>query len=403
MKKGLFFLLLALLLLPQLTIAQSEIEQEYQRWLKPFIDNLSGNKQEVVSKGTTVNDNYVQFADEITINGDVMGDVIVAANKLTIDGDVNGDVIAAAETIEINGSVAGNVRVAATELTINNTIGKNVNVFGGTVILSNNASIGWTFSFLAGQVTIDSPVGGSIYGYGGQVTINNTVGNNVTLFFDEVGQATLSNNASIGGNFNYRGEKTAIIASNAVIKGDAVHKLIPLDILKTKEFLSHAWIYAKIISLFSLLLVGTLLVSLFSKKSRDVTSKLWPQPVPKMLWGFLLLIGVPIAAFIIAITIIGIPLAMIIMGIYIFLAYVSTIFIGLFIGQKILNNRKDKKETPLIWAMMLGVFIFFILANLPYLGWIVSLIGTIWFLGAVWQMKLSYKNIKKKSNEKNLS
>jgi len=405
MKKGLFFLLLALFLFPQLAIAQSDIGQEYQRWFKPFVNTAGGSKKVTVPAGTVVEDNFVRFANEIVIKGDVMGDVIVAANKVTIDGDVNGDVIAAAESIEINGEVTGNIRVAATDVEINGSVGKNVNIFGGTVILSNDASVGWTLSFFAGEVTVDSPVGGNIYGYGGQVTIDNTVGNNVTLFFDEIGQVTIKSNANIDGNFNYRGDKNAVIESGAVIKGDTVHKLIPADILKVRKFLSSAWIYGKIISLFSLLLVGTLLISLFRNKSRKITKNLWPNPVPKMLWGFLLLIGVPIAAIIAAITLIGIPLTLIILGIYIFLTYVSKIFIGLFIGQKLLNiNTKNKKEIPLVWSMMLGVFIYFILTNIPYFGWIISLVGTVWFLGTIWQMILSYKNIKKeKNNEKNLS
>jgi cytoskeletal protein CcmA (bactofilin family) len=403
MKKGLFFLLLTLLLFPQLAIAQSDIGQEYQRWFKPFVNTAGGSEKVTVPAGTVIEDNFVRFANEITIEGDVMGDVIVAANKLTINGDVNGDVIAAAESIEINGEVAGNVRVAATDVIINNTVGKNVNVFGGTVILSDDASVGWTLSFFAGEVTVNSPVGGNIYGYGGQVTINNTVGNNVTLFFDETGQAILKSNAEIDGNFDYRGDKNAVIESNAVIKGNTVHKLIPTNILKARKFLSSAWVYGKIISLFSLLLVGTLLISLFHNKSREITKNLWPNPVPKMLWGFLLLIAVPIATIITAITIIGIPLSLIIIGIYILLVYVSKVFIGIFIGHKLLNI-KDKKEAPLIWTMMLGVFIYFILTNIPYFGWIISLVGTVWFLGTIWKMILTYKNIKKeKINEKNLS
>jgi len=396
----LFFLLLTLLLLPSLAVAQSETEEYYQRFIQPFTESAKQNSDYsiiTVKEGTVIEDNFVRFANEITIDGDVHGDVIVGANTVTVNGEVNGDVIALANIIEINGPVAGNVRVAAGQVTLNNTVGKNVNIFAGQVTISEKALISWSLSFFAGDIDINSPIGGNIYGFGGNVTVNNTVGTNVTLILDETGQVTLKPKAVIGKDFTYRGEKNAVIESGALIKGDTIHKLVSANVLKARKLLSQAWIYSKIIGLFALLLVGTILISLFKKKTQEITQKMWDDPVPKILWGVLLLIATPIAAFLIALTIIGWPLTLMLMAIYIFLLYISKIFIGLLIGQKILVAKKDnknKKEISLIWIMMLGVFIFFVLTNIPYIGWLFSLIGIIWFLGTVWQMILPKKSDK---------
>lgn len=383
MRKGLFFLLLTLLLLPSLALAQSTLEQDYQRYVQPFSDSATGNTTVTVGENAVVNDNFVRFVNTANIDGDVQGDVIIVGNSLTINGKVSGDVIAAADKITINGPVAGNVRVAGGEVVINNTVGKNVNIFAGKATLSKQALVSWSLSFFAGDIEINSPVGGNIYGFGGKVVINNTVGTDVTLTLDELGEVTLMPEAVISGNFSYRGEKNAVIQTGAVINGDTVHKLVSTDIFKARKFLSQAWIYSKIIGLFALLLVGTIIISLFRKKTEAIAQTFEQNPAPKFLWGFLLLIATPLAAFILTLTIIGIPLALMLMAGYIFLLYISKIFIGLIIGQKIL---RIKKKVPLIWTMMLGVFLFFILINIPYVGWIFSLIGTIWFLGTIWQI-----------------
>ncbi len=219
---------------------------------------------------------------------------------------------------------------------------------------------------------------------------------------DELGLATLKENTSISGKFEYRGNKIAAINEQVIIQGDTIHKLLPEKISKAKEFLSSYWIYAKLISLFSLLLIGTLLVSLFEKTSKKIVSELTVFPFNKMVLGLIMLVGIPFTTIIIAITVIGIPLALISMGIYILLYYISPIFIGLFIGNKILNYNNKKTDSPLIWSMFLGTFIFILLINIPYIGGAVSFLGAIWFLGTIAKIIHLHKlSLKGKTNAKN--
>lgn len=386
------FFSLPLILLPSPVSAQSENAPRYEQFIQPLTERLATQygTDVTIKKGEVIEDNFVRFANTVTINGDVHGDVIVAANTVTINGQVSGDVIAAANTITLNGPVTGNVRVAAGDVEINNTVGKNVNILAGQATVTEEASVSWSLSFFAGEMNINSPVGGNIYGYGGDVTLNSSAGSNVTLMLDATGSVTLQSKAAIGGNFQYRSQSSATIQKGAKIKGDTVHKLLPANVLKARLYLARAWIFGKIVSLFSLLLVGTVIVSLFKKKAEVITRAMAEEPSLKMLWGLLWLVAVPLAALLTSLTIIGIPLAIIVMALYFFFVCTSQIFVGLLIGQKILAPRqaegKNQKEVPLIWVMMLGVFLFFIISNAPYIGWIFSFIGTIWFLGTLWKM-----------------
>lgn len=406
MKKKLLFLLpgllvLTLLIAPAVVDAQTKMQDRYGG----FIDMLTntardgGNYDTVkVPAGRVVNDNFVRYAEEIVIDGDISGDLIVGAFELTVNGNVDGDVIAAAETITINGDVAGNVRIAATTVEINGTVGKNANIFGGTILLNESAAIGWTLAFFAGTINVNSFVGGNIYGYGGNVTLNSEVGSNVTILLDELGQVTLESAAEIGGDLTYRSDTDAVISSGATIGGDTVHNMPFADVIGAQQFLKISWLFAKVIGLFSLLLIGTLLVSLLRKKTLEVTSAMWNKPTPTILWGLLILIATPIAAIIISLTIIGIPLAIILIGTYALLIYVSTIFVGVLVGEKMLNaNREEDKRVSIIWTMMLGTFILYVIASVPYVGWIFSLIITTLFLGTVWRLTHTALTTKKES------
>jgi len=354
----------------------------------------------IVPAGETIEDNFVRFGNEIIIDGTVNGDVIVGANTITINGDVAGDILAvAANAITINGQVTGNVRIAGNFIEINNTVGKNVNIAAKTARLSKNASVGWTLSFVVNSLAVNGPVGGNIYGYGNNVTLNNSIGNNVTLFLGETGQATLMPETIISGSFNYSGSKNAIIQSGAEIKGDTVHQLIPQYIESYRKFLSRSWLFTKIIHLFSVLLIGVIIVTLFKKIVNQVTHTMWAEPGKSMLWGIACLIVTPLVIVLVSITIIGIPLALISFVVYLILLYLAQIFVGTLIGQKLIGflgqKKKDEKnKPPLIWAMMLGTVIFTILVNIPYLGFLIGLIGTIWFLGALWEIALNKKVIK---------
>lgn len=374
MKKIIFPSLLFLFLsLPIVVFAQTSA----------FPQNISVAKDEVI------NDNYIRAANTIDINGTINGDAIMAANTITINGNVAGDVIAAASVININGEVGGNVRVVAMTIQINNKIGRNLNAFGNTVTLTKNSSIGWSLVFAASQIKIDSPVNGKIWGIGSQVTLANSVGTNVDINLGEEGVLTLTPEAKIKGDLNYSGTKDAVIQKGAQVIGETTHKPIPVELSKTEKFFSRNWIFLRVIGLFGILLVGVVIISLAKDKTKKITSVMWQQPAKIMLFGLIYLIVIPIALVLLIFTIIGGPLSLIGFCLYLIAVYIARIFTGTLIGQKIfeyIGKRKmepEKKEINLIWPMILGTFILFILTSLPYVGWLFGLFAVIWALGGL--------------------
>ena len=99
--------------------------------------------------------------------------------------------------------------------------------------------------------------------------------------------------------------------------------------------------------------------------------------------GLVCLIVVPIALIILAITMIGLPLALILGALFAILLYVVKIFVGVYLGEKALRLFNKKLPIPLIWSMIAGLVIIYILFLLPFIGWLIKLAVMLWGLGVL--------------------
>ncbi len=394
MHKRLLFLCLLVITatLPGLVQAQENVYNETVR----------------VPEQTVINDNFFRMGNTVTIDGSVNGDVITAGNTVTINGAVAGDVLAAGSTVTINGPVSGNVRVVAGDVTINSTIGKNVSVAAGTLTVNADAAIGWTLSFAGQTINIAGDVSGNVYSFAQSVAISSTVGNNTTLFLGNNGQVQLQDNAIVKGNFEYHSKQAADLSEKATVQGTITQKS---PVWQTRETFSIPWVYTSLVSLFSLLLVGTVIVSLMPRAVKQVTGNMRLNPLTKGLWGLLALIIIPLVCFVLLFTIIGIPLAIIIAAFYAIALYSSMIFTGTVAGQYILKlfNQKKEKNKPLatvsmIWVMMLGTTILVLLTKVPILGGLIALASMVWFLGSLFTIFKNYLAAKQhaKTQQKNI-
>jgi len=340
-----------------------------------------------------INDNFVQAGETVDINGTINGDIIVAGGTVNINSTVQGDVIAVGGSVRVRGDIAGNVRVGGGNVEINANVGKNATVFGGTVTVSNDTTIGWSLAFGAGTAEIRGNISGHVSGGAEQTVIAAVVGGNTTIHSGQEGVITVTPPAIIKGDLTYRGEKAPTVKEGAEVQGDIIQKAAVLPSVSKGDLLSFLGIsslFFKLVKLFGLLVVGLVIVSLFKKGSTAVIEQMKNEPAKSIGWGIVYLILTPIIVFLLLITIIGAPLALIIGALYFILLYVSKVFFGLMLGYWILLYfKKDRKgkAVPLMGAMILGIVIFSLLTFIPYLGWLVSLAGIVWALGALVEIK----------------
>ena len=121
MKKIVFFIILAVIIIPSVVLART-----YQ-------ENITVRDNEVVDR------NFIRAGRNIDIAGQVEGDVIVAGVDICISGKVGGDVIAVGNTIKISGEVTGNVRVVGGDVIIDAKIGSGTSKLSSVTIICEKA------------------------------------------------------------------------------------------------------------------------------------------------------------------------------------------------------------------------------------------------------------------------
>lgn len=367
-----------------------------------FLSSINGalaednNGNVYIDKGEVIEKNFFQAGGTIDFNGQAEKDVIVTGGTINIQGSVKGDVLASGGIIRIDGDVEGNVRMAGGTLEINGKVGKNVNVFGGTVIIGENSEIAWDVLVFAGNIEIRGKILGNIKGGGGNVIIAGEIGGDVDLKVDgDKGNLILYPEALIKGNLNYTSSKELEIREGAEVMGEITYNPIVKSITSIKQDfgayfskgLGTFLFVVKIISLLGLLIIGLIIILLARKTSRSIGEIMTEKPWASIGRGLVYLIVTPVVLLLVSITIIGLPLSAIGLIIYLILLYVSKIFVGLVLGQKILRWVSKKKEVSPVWSMILGVIVFSVITSIPFVGWIISILGICLALGAIVEIK----------------
>ncbi|MFH1187498.1 MAG: hypothetical protein V1688_01395, partial [bacterium] len=153
-----------------------------------------------------------------------------------------------------------------------------------------------------------------------------------------------------------------------------------------------------IISIFSALIIGLIIVSLFKEQALKITKKMTEHPFSSFAWGFVYLIIIPIISFIFLIFIVTIPLTVLMMIFYGIALYLTNIFVAILLGSKILkfSKKPENKEvvqagegeaktekSALMKTMIVGVIVYVLIINIPVIGWSVRILAAIWALGAI--------------------
>lgn len=338
-----------------------------------------------VAKDQTIEGNLYAAGASITVDGTVTGDVICAGQSVNINGTVEGDVICvAAQAVNINGAVNGSVRAAGNSININGQVARNVMAFGAAVSLGREASVGWDMLIGAATGEIRGKVGRDLYGGASAVTIAGEVGKDVRLKMDsqkpDKSGLTIIDEAKIGGNVVYTDKNEALIAGNAVIAGEITRNQPKL----AKEKTVMAWAWGRLYSIFSALVIGLVLISLWGKQIKKLTDNMLDKIGTSIGWGAVIMFLTPIIAILLLITFIGIPLAFLLIGVWLIALFISKILVGILIGRSLLEKFWTKKKDSLIWAMIIGIVIAWIIFSTPVIGWLLSLVALWWGLGGIW-------------------
>ncbi len=337
-------------------------------------DDVTIGAQEVISE-----DLYV-FGRSFTLQGRVEGDVTVFASEARIQGTITGDLLGAAGEVAVPGTIEGSARVAAGQTEIQGAIGQDVAVGAGELTLGPRSQVGRDVLAGAGDVEIRGAVQGDIVGGMGNLTIASLVGGDVNV---EAGKLRLLDGTDIRGKLTYRSEAPAEVAPSAAVRGGLNHLPDEADARARGPVAAFlvGWLRA-LIGLFGL---GVVFVLLFPELSRRTLGSLRQSPLASLGVGVATLLGAPVAAvllFVLGAFLGGWWLGLLLLALFAVGLALSFPVVGLFAGRWILD-RFGRSAVHRVLALLVGVTLLALLAQVPLLGGVVLLAALLFGLGAL--------------------
>lgn len=226
--------------------------------------------------------------------------------------------------------------------------------------------------YMAGSVT------GDLISTNGDVEISGTVTGDVVVFNGDV---TVRSGATIGGDLASRRDPTVEDGSDVVGETRSPSKdfFRPVEVFAARVAL---WVAASV----SLFLLGLLLLGL-APRGMDAVATVWQASKGSAaLWGVILLIGLPLGAGLLMLTVVGIPFGigtLLALGLLYSVGYVSGAWA---LGRSLVGPPRGR-----VVSFLAGFAVVRLLGLIPIVGGIVSTLVLVFGLGlavlAVWRSR----------------
>ena len=341
---------------------------------------VSANNRVVLQASEITNDDFTAGGESVDIAGTVLGDAMVVANEIMVTGTVEGDLLAAGGTVEVTGVVADSARLAGGQLTLEGSVAGNVTAFGGTYSENAEAKIGGNTYVFGGTITLRGEHKKNIRAAGGRVILEGKVDGSVTITADDI---QIRETARIAGDLTYNSPNKAQIEDGAVILGKINENLITK---KSADFPlgGASWVFA-IWMILSGLVFAYVFWRLFRLRSERLVADFDRDFWPKVGWGFIALIVIPIMAVLLMVTIIGIPLGFAQLALYMIALYLGWVVGSVMFGRWLLQLfRVQMPPTKFPWiAFLVGTIFVLLVSPIPVLGAILSTFVFLWGFGTL--------------------
>lgn len=319
----------------------------------------------------------------------VKGDLYAAGGRVTVDQPVAGDATLAGGAITVRAPVGEDLRVAGGDIKIESSVGGELYASGGNITLSNASVVADAVTLYGGNVNIEGKIDGPLKVYAQKVMLNGEVTRDVEINAEEV---ELGPRAKLGAALRYPSNaqfKTAegVVIGGAVTRGDAMNGRP--DTHRDREWHGQmmgsgpGWA-GMVVSFIVLLATSALFLLVFTGFSQRAALRLRATPWSALAAGLAVLLGTPLLAMLLCITLIGIPLGIALMILFPLMLLMGWI-VGVFsIAQRaqraIQREATSAKSTALIGFFALTLLLVLLLGSVPFVGFLVlvaiMLLGT---------------------------
>lgn len=333
-----------------------------------------------VAANETVDDTLLVSGNTVRVEGMVNGDLLVFARTVEVRGTVKGNLVSFARSTVVSGTVEGSIFSCSRDLELAGQLGHNIYGWTQSLHVTDRGHVGDGIVVGAGDVSLEGEVKRGVTIFTGNADVSGSIGRELSM---AGGSLTLTNTARVGGDLTARVHqlKDVHIDNGATITGKRDIEVRA----RHSRFTRPKFYFYQAVWLASAMLVGwlalVLLPGFFEGCTRGVGSG-WRS----LGLGFAVLVGVPLAVIIVAITLVGLPLALISFAAYLVALYLAKIWVGAFLGRMVLKTAGTTKHDWLL-GLLLGLVMLTVAGFIPYLGGLVRLGVVCLGLGALaWQL-----------------
>ncbi len=335
-----------------------------------------GGKRYVVASGDTINDDLLLWTNEGAFDGVMTQDLIIFCRRYKMAGQVQGNIFSASQYATIRGTVDRSARIFAQTATIDGVVNNNLIACANDIELSRDSRVGRDANLMGGEISASGEVGGKLTIRGGQVIVSGKIGGDVDITGDKI---SIVAPAEILGSVKYK-SKAEIQIDNGVVISGTVQRLAIEE--KDAKDQGVSWPFRFVLFLCALV-TGLIIIAVFKQHTRHAVGQTLQKPLVALAVGFVGVCIAPIAILVLCLTIIGIPAGIILLFGFTIFFYIAKVYVAIVLGRLVIGLFNKTAEPKAGWALILGLFIMFLVFAIPYLGFILYL-GTIFIgMGAI--------------------
>lgn len=338
-----------------------------------------------VKKEDKITENLYVTSSSINFLGSSTKDVFLIGRDVYVDGNIDGDLFVVAKNAVVNGTVGGDVRIASATYTSRAKIKGDLVVLAGENFLSEELSVESDSMFFGGTVdTKGATFTGETNIVSGRAIIEGEFNENVTVSAQDVtlGEIKVGDQTEI----DYYSPKTAIEKSPNEGVNIQYNKT---GTWKDNGIIKHSFLV--FVSFWTVLRFVTTMIIIFfftygfRNFTRSMSVRATDHPWKSMLFGFVVVVGIPIAVLLLLISLVGLPIGVLLALVYIMLFVVRYAVMSIVLGAFIKRNAGWDASDGIInfWYSILGLIILTILQFIPYIHAIASIVLTLIAFGAV--------------------
>lgn len=334
------------------------------------------------SAETVKSGSYVHLPAGETLAGGAM----FTGAAIVIDGDVDGDVLAFGAHVEVNGTVNGNLLVGAATVTITGRVAGSAQCYAASVALTG--SVGGSLEVSGAAAFLRGRVGGKTRSHAAATWLGGSLAGDVEA---ESGYLALEDGALLGGDVAYRAEELDVSPA-ARVAGELRELPEPVpEEKKPRPFNFTWWALKNLWSILALFVLAALMAWLRPVMLTAIPDNIRDRPWLSLALGAAVFVGGPLAVVLLAITLVGLPSALVVAAFYAMGLYAAYVFAGAFLGRLLAAWIFKGRETPALFAALIGIIILVLVGNIPYFNILLALAVWVFALGATalyaWEMR----------------